>query len=110
MNNLVSLLENAVRQYADNTYRGTRSPSGTYQWVTYRDVNECINNLRAGLFQLGIGSGDAVGIIANNRMEWVIVTLNNIMKTDFKNAKYGVATLCGGLGNGNASLWQKVDK
>ena len=40
----------------------------------------------------------------------IIVTLNNIMKTDFKDAKYGVATLCGGFGNGNASLWQRVDK
>jgi len=110
MDNLVSLWEDAARQYADNTYIGMRSPSGTYQWVTYRDVNECINNLRAGLSQLGIGRGDAMGIIANNRLEWVIVTLNNIMKTDFKNAKYGVAMLCGGLGNGNASLWQKMDK
>ncbi len=110
MDNLVYLWEDAARQYADNTYRGTRSPSGTYQWVTYRDVNELINNLRVGLSQLVIGRSYALGIIANNRMEWVIVTLNNIMKTDFKNAKYGVATLCGGLGNGNASLWQKVDK
>lgn len=40
----------------------------------------------------------------------IIVTLNNIMKTDFKDAKYGIATLCGGFGNGNASLWQRVDK
>ncbi|HPJ95753.1 MAG TPA: thiolase family protein [Syntrophales bacterium] len=40
----------------------------------------------------------------------VIVTLNNIMKTDFKDSKYGVAMLCGAFGNGNASLWQKVDK
>ena len=40
----------------------------------------------------------------------IIVTLNNIMKTDFKKAKYGVAMLCGGFGNGNASLWQRVDK
>ena len=39
----------------------------------------------------------------------IIVTLNNIMKTDFKGAKYGVAMLCGGFGNGNASLWQKVE-
>ena len=53
-------------------------------------MNERINNLRAGLSQLGIGRGDAMGIIANNRMGWVIVTLNNIMKTDFKNSKYGV--------------------
>jgi acetyl-CoA acetyltransferase family protein len=40
----------------------------------------------------------------------IIVTLNNIMKSDFKDAKYGVAMLCGGFGNANASLWQKVDK
>lgn len=40
----------------------------------------------------------------------IIVTLNNIMKSDFKHAKYGVAMLCGGFGNGNASLWQRVDK
>lgn len=40
----------------------------------------------------------------------IIVTLNNIMKTDFKDAKYGVAMLCGGFGNANASLWQRVDK
>ncbi len=40
----------------------------------------------------------------------IIVTLNNIMKTDFRDVKYGVATLCGGLGNGNASLWQRVEK
>jgi acetyl-CoA acetyltransferase family protein len=40
----------------------------------------------------------------------IIVTLNNIMKTEFKDAKYGVAMLCGGFGNGNASLWQRVDK
>jgi len=40
----------------------------------------------------------------------IIVTLNSIMKTDFKDAKYGVAMLCGGFGNGNASLWQRVDK
>ncbi|HET57661.1 MAG TPA: thiolase family protein [Deltaproteobacteria bacterium] len=40
----------------------------------------------------------------------IIVTLNNIMKTDYKDAKYGVAMLCGGFGNANASLWEKVEK
>ncbi|MDY6934065.1 MAG: thiolase family protein [Spirochaetota bacterium] len=40
----------------------------------------------------------------------VIVTLNNIMKTDRKDAKYGIATLCGGFGNANATLWQNVHK
>lgn len=39
----------------------------------------------------------------------IIVTLNSIMKTDRREARYGVATMCGGFGNGNASLWQKVN-
>jgi len=40
----------------------------------------------------------------------IIVTLHNIMKTDFTDAKYGVAMLCGGFGNANASLWERVEK
>jgi acetyl-CoA acetyltransferase family protein len=40
----------------------------------------------------------------------ILVTLNNIMKTDRKDAKYGVGMLCGGFGNANASLWQNVNK
>ena len=40
----------------------------------------------------------------------IIITLNNIMKTDYKDAKYGIATLCGGMGNANATLWQNVNK
>lgn len=35
--------------------------------------------------------------------------LNSIMKTDFPDAVYGVAMLCGGFGNGNAVLLQKVN-
>lgn len=38
----------------------------------------------------------------------VIVTLNSIMKTDYLNVKYGVATLCGAFGNANATLWENV--
>lgn len=38
----------------------------------------------------------------------LVVTLNNIMKTDKKDVKYGLAGLCGGFGNGNATLWERV--
>ncbi len=38
----------------------------------------------------------------------IVITLNSIMKTDFADAKRGVATLCGGFGNANATLWEKV--
>ncbi|MBU2649091.1 thiolase family protein [bacterium] len=38
----------------------------------------------------------------------IIVTLLNRMKTDYPNEKYGLATLCGGFGNANAVLIEKV--
>ncbi len=38
----------------------------------------------------------------------IVITLSNIMKTEFPDAKRGIATLCGGFGNGNATLWEKV--
>jgi len=40
----------------------------------------------------------------------VVITLNNIMKNERPEAKYGLATLCGGFGNANASLWERVNK
>ena len=39
----------------------------------------------------------------------MVITMNNIMKTDLMDAKRGVAMLCGGFGNGNASLWERVE-
>jgi len=38
----------------------------------------------------------------------ILVTLLNRMKTDYPNEKYGLATLCGGFGNANAVLIEKV--
>ncbi len=38
----------------------------------------------------------------------IIVTLNNIMKYEKPEAKLGLATLCGGFGNANATLWERV--
>lgn len=38
----------------------------------------------------------------------IVITLNNIMKYEKPEAKYGLATLCGGFGNANASLWERV--
>ncbi len=38
----------------------------------------------------------------------ILVTLYNIMKTDRKDAKYGVAALCGAFGNGGATMLSRV--
>jgi acetyl-CoA acyltransferase len=40
----------------------------------------------------------------------IIITLLNIMKTDFPNATYGLASICGAFGNAGALLIEKVKK
>jgi len=70
--NLIDWWEESVTKFADRRLFGTKNKNGVYEWVTYKEVGTRINNLRAGLAQLGIGSGDVVGVIANNRVEWAV--------------------------------------
>ena len=70
--NLIDWWEESVVKFADRKLFGTKNKNGVYEWVTYKEVGTRINNLRAGLAQLGIGNGDVVGVIANNRVEWPV--------------------------------------
>jgi long-chain acyl-CoA synthetase len=70
--NLVDLIEDSVKAYSERPVFGTKNAQGDYEWVTYGEVGERIDNLRGGLAQAGVQKGDAVGIIANNRTEWAI--------------------------------------
>ena len=70
--NLVEFLERSVAKYPDHPLFGTKNVSGTYDWVTYREVGRRVDNLRGGLARQGISKGDAVGLIANNRVEWAV--------------------------------------
>jgi long-chain acyl-CoA synthetase len=70
--NLVDIFENSVSRYASNLLIGEKDGAGVYQWVTYSQIGARVNNLRAGLSAIGIKAGDTVGIIANNRKEWLI--------------------------------------
>lgn len=70
--NLVDFFESSASKYANNPLIGEKDTAGVYQWVTYAQIAERVNNLRAGLASIGVGVGDTVGIIANNRKEWLI--------------------------------------
>ncbi len=70
--NLVDWWEESASKFADRRLFGTKNKSGVYEWLTYKEIDARIKNLRAGLAQLGIDKDDAVGIIANNRFEWTI--------------------------------------
>ena len=70
---LVSLFEDSVKEHANNLLFGTKNASKTgYDWVTYRQVAQRVDNFRSGLAGLGVDRGDAVAIIANNRTEWAV--------------------------------------
>jgi len=71
--NLVDWWAQSVSKFADRKLFGTRNKNGVYEWATYKEIGNRIDNLRAGLAQLGIGKDDVVGMIANNRPEWPVV-------------------------------------
>lgn len=72
--NLVEWWEESVRKFKTNTLFWVRNDSGTLDSITYGQIGERIKNARAGLAQAGIQEGDFVGIIANNRPEWAVLS------------------------------------
>jgi len=70
--NLVELFEDSVNRFSSRLLFGTKDKQGVYQWITYADLAKRVDHLRGGLAGAGIGKGDVVGIIANNRVEWVV--------------------------------------
>ena len=71
--NLVEMFEQSVARFADNEWLGTKNEAKDgYDWVTYRQAADRVDNLRAGLAHLGVEKGSTVAIIANNRVEWAI--------------------------------------
>jgi len=68
-----------------------------------------MKELKIPLEKVNLGGGAlALGHPLGSSGCRITVTLNNIMKTDKTDAKYGLATLCVGFGQGNASIWERV--
>lgn len=70
--NLVDLYTRSIERFADNPLFGERDGEGTWRWSTYRQVGEAIDRARGGLASLGVGDGDRVAIVSDNRPEWAI--------------------------------------
>jgi long-chain acyl-CoA synthetase len=71
--NLVEMFEASAQRFGSNLWMGTKNRAGDgYDWVTYAQASRRIDHLRGGLAHAGIQKGDAVGIIANNRVAWAV--------------------------------------
>jgi len=70
---LVELFDSSIKNHSSRKLFGTKNRAGTaYDWVTYGEVGRRVDDLRAGLADIGVSKGDGVAIIANNRVEWAI--------------------------------------
>ncbi|MBN1653996.1 MAG: long-chain fatty acid--CoA ligase [Deltaproteobacteria bacterium] len=68
---LVSMLQKSVEAFADRPAFGFRDANG-WSWIDYRSFARLVDRCRAGLASLGIGAGDRVAVISDNRLEWAV--------------------------------------
>jgi long-chain acyl-CoA synthetase len=68
---LVELFENTVARYGQRPAYGTRR-GAAWEWTSYAQLAEQVARCRGGLAALGVGPGDRVAIIADNRVDWAV--------------------------------------
>ena len=69
--NLVSMQENAVANYAHKPMFG-KKVDNEYQWMSYQEFGDLVGHFRSGLADLGLEAGEKVAIIARNSPEWAV--------------------------------------
>lgn len=67
-----------TRNYPLTAAQYAKSRKGVYLPTTFRDLYEEVSNFAAGLHELGVRRGDRLGLIADNRKEWLIADLATI--------------------------------
>jgi long-chain acyl-CoA synthetase len=68
---LVDIYNDALKTFPGNPLFGTKK-NGQWNWTSYLEFGRMTDGFRAGLASLGLGKGDRLAIIANNRVEWAV--------------------------------------
>ncbi len=69
--NLVELFEKSVARFGARELFGVKDGDG-WTWSTYADFARQVDGFRAALAGMGVGPGDRVAIVSDNRPEWAI--------------------------------------
>jgi long-chain acyl-CoA synthetase len=69
--NLVTLFQTSCDKFGDWPLFGVRKAHG-WHWTSYNEFRAMVDRARAGLAGLGVGRGDRVAVISNNRLEWAV--------------------------------------
>lgn len=73
--NLPLLLKKRVEECPDITLQAFKNELGTYEYQNYRLVYRHILDMACVLKEFGIRRGDLVGLISDNRREWMITDM-----------------------------------
>ncbi len=72
---LPALLVRNARRFGDGRVAMREKEFGIWQSVTWRQYLEHVRNFSLGLISLGLKSGETIGIIGDNRPEWIYAEL-----------------------------------
>ncbi len=72
---LYHFLTEAVAKYADRPVARTRAGGTEWREYTYSQWNTWIQELAMGFVEIGAAPGDKIVHIADNRMEWMVITM-----------------------------------
>ncbi len=70
-NTLVDIYTHSIDRFADRPLFRTKT-DGAWHWLTYREFGDRAQLALSGLADLGVGKGDRVAIISDNRVEWAV--------------------------------------
>jgi len=68
---IVDIYKHSIPAFPTRPLFGVKK-AGVWQWTTYAEFGKAVDRARRGLGELGVGKGDKVAIIANNRVEWAV--------------------------------------
>ena len=68
---LASMLKAAAERHGHRPLFGEKR-GGSWRWMTYREFDGKVARFRGALRSLGVGPGDWVAVISNNRSEWAV--------------------------------------
>lgn len=69
--NMVQLSRKSCDAHASRDLFGTKKGSA-WSWTTYRQFGQMVDVCRGGLKKRGVGPGDRVAMVADNRVEWAV--------------------------------------
>ncbi len=75
MDTIAQMYKHSRDNYGERPAFAFRDKSGAYHAMTYQELYETAENLALALMDLGVKAKEHVGLMADNRIEWIITSM-----------------------------------